>query len=190
MNESGKRKIQIVDTAMKLFRKRGVDQVTVQDICNEMEITRSSFYYHFNSKEDVLDYYFLSTEIEIVEHLLPLLAKDSSYGQFISIFQLYMARTVEWGPSIFAQIIKRFVDGKNQLLSPDTIAMKEVYLSLITQAQRDEEILNHQSAEVIVEHIVYLSVGLANRWCNQSGGFVYSDKLEDLIKQYLQPIKA
>lgn len=187
MKENNARKVQIVETAMRLFRERGVDKVSIKDICQEMGITRSSFYYHYTSKEDVLDYYFLSTELEITEHLIPLLVHEKSYDQFKNIYQVFMARTVEWGPDLFAQIIKRFVDGKNDLLAPQTIALKDVYVSLIERAQSRHEIANLQPASQIVEHIVYLSVGLANLWCNQAGAFDYATKLSQVIDQYLQP---
>lgn len=181
------RKAEIIEMAMHLFQKKGYEETTIVDICEQLRITRSSFYYHFASKEAVLDDYFHTTVLEINEHLVSLLNTGSSYEQFLRIFQIYMDRTIAWGPDLFAQVIKRFVDGKNQLLSPEHIPMKEVYVALLEQAQSTKEIANDTPAKLLVEQIVFLAVGTANYWCNVGGNFRYADTLTEMIALLLKP---
>lgn len=40
--------------AMKLFREKGYDAVTVEDICDAAGVSRSSYYFHFDAKEALL----------------------------------------------------------------------------------------------------------------------------------------
>ena len=188
MEEDKSRKIMIVESAMEMFREHGFRHVTILDICNKMGITRSSFYYYFKNKEAILDYYFLSTEIQIEEHLMPLLESETSYQQFIHIYQIYMKRTTEWGPEIFGQILHRYVDQKTQMLSPKDIKMNEIYKTLIQRAQEKKEIENQDPPEKIIEILVHLSVGIAAEWCNQNGNFDYSKKLRELIDRILKPV--
>ncbi|MFA5635313.1 MAG: TetR/AcrR family transcriptional regulator [Anaerovoracaceae bacterium] len=187
MDDDKKRKIIIVEKTMELFKIRGVKNVTVLAICEELNITRSSFYYYFKSKEEVLDYYFLSTEIEIEDHLMPILASETNYDKFYRIFSIYMKRTTAWGPDIFGRIIDRYLQGKNMILSPEHIAMRDVYVALIRTAQEKKEIKNTEAPEKIVELIVVLSVGIAVEWCNQRGGFDYPQKLKEVIDSVLRP---
>ncbi|HHX61759.1 MAG TPA: TetR/AcrR family transcriptional regulator [Epulopiscium sp.] len=188
MKNKKSREVMIVEKAVALFKEKGVKNVTILEICEELGITRSSFYYYFKSKEEVFDYYFLSSEIEITEHLMPLLTSKSSYEQFTHIFSVYMERTTQWGPEIFGHIVNRYVEGKNAMLSPRDIAMGDVYISLLRRAQENKEIKNTAPTEELVETIVYLSVGLAVDWCNQNGSFDYSLKLRETIDSILQPI--
>ena len=44
----------ILDVAEKLFTRRGVDGVTIEDITEAADIARRSFYHHFASKHEVL----------------------------------------------------------------------------------------------------------------------------------------
>jgi AcrR family transcriptional regulator len=49
------RKGEILDAAERLFAIRGYDATTVKDIISAVSIAKGTFYYHFKSKEDVLD---------------------------------------------------------------------------------------------------------------------------------------
>ena len=54
INKELSTKMQIVESAINLYKKQGYTNITVQDICNEVGITRGAFYYHFKSKDDIL----------------------------------------------------------------------------------------------------------------------------------------
>jgi len=49
------RKGEILDAAEKLFAAKGYEAATVNDILTAVQIAKGTFYYHFKSKEDVLD---------------------------------------------------------------------------------------------------------------------------------------
>jgi AcrR family transcriptional regulator len=49
------RQNEILDAAQQLFYTKGYENTAVQDIINEIGIAKGTFYYHFNSKEDLLD---------------------------------------------------------------------------------------------------------------------------------------
>ena len=49
------RKHEILDAAEKLFAAKGFERATVIDILNATDIAKGTFYYHFKSKEEVLD---------------------------------------------------------------------------------------------------------------------------------------
>ena len=49
------RKMEILDTAEHLFETQGFDNTSTNDILNEIGIARGTLYYHFKSKEEILD---------------------------------------------------------------------------------------------------------------------------------------
>lgn len=49
------RKKEIVDTAERLFSKRGYEETSVEEIIKKIGIAKGTFYYYFKSKEDLLD---------------------------------------------------------------------------------------------------------------------------------------
>ena len=43
-----------MDTAQRLFAERGYEGASLQDIADEMSLTKAAVYYHFRSKADIL----------------------------------------------------------------------------------------------------------------------------------------
>lgn len=55
VKEHDERKNEIIDTAERLFAKKGYQQCCVNDILSEIGIAKGTFYHYFKSKEEVLD---------------------------------------------------------------------------------------------------------------------------------------
>lgn len=55
VKEAEERKNEILDVAERLFGTKGFDSTSTSDILNEIGIARGTLYYHFKSKEDILD---------------------------------------------------------------------------------------------------------------------------------------
>lgn len=55
VKEAEERKNEILDAAERLFGTKGFDSTSTNDILNEIGIARGTLYYHFKSKEEILD---------------------------------------------------------------------------------------------------------------------------------------
>lgn len=55
VKEAEERRNEILDAAEKLFSEKGFDGTSTNDILDEVGIARGTLYYHFKSKEDILD---------------------------------------------------------------------------------------------------------------------------------------
>ena len=55
VKEAEERKEEILDAAEKLFAAKGFDNTSTGDILDAVGIARGTLYYHFKSKEDILD---------------------------------------------------------------------------------------------------------------------------------------
>jgi AcrR family transcriptional regulator len=48
------------EIAIQMFREHGYENISINMICNRLQVTRGSFYHHFESKNDLLLYWFSS----------------------------------------------------------------------------------------------------------------------------------
>lgn len=74
--EHDERRNEIIDTAERLFRTRGYEKSTVNDILKEVAIAKGTFYHYFKSKEDVMDAIVLRNREVIVIRAEKILKKD------------------------------------------------------------------------------------------------------------------
>lgn len=61
------KKEQILDMSFSLFLKKGYDNTSISDILSKLEIARGTLYYHFESKEAIMDAIIERTAKKIVE---------------------------------------------------------------------------------------------------------------------------
>ncbi|WP_277408524.1 TetR/AcrR family transcriptional regulator [Lacrimispora xylanisolvens] len=76
----------IVECALKLFREEGYDNVTIQEICQNSKITKSTFYYHFPSKESLIEEFTEQTSRTTQENFAEIMALESNILQLWAIF--------------------------------------------------------------------------------------------------------
>lgn len=69
--EYAARRKEILDAALRLVYTKGFDRMTIQDILDDLRISKGAFYHYFESKAAVLE---ALTERMVVEETLPLLA--------------------------------------------------------------------------------------------------------------------
>ncbi len=55
VKDAAERKNEIMDAAEALFRQKGYEAATISDLVERLGIARGLIYYHFKSKEDILD---------------------------------------------------------------------------------------------------------------------------------------
>jgi len=84
------RRNDILDAAERLFTTKGYSATTVNDILQTVGIAKGTFYYYFQSKEEVMDAVvmrFIDTEIEAAQAI----ATDPNLQAAEKLFQIIMA---------------------------------------------------------------------------------------------------
>ena len=61
------KKEQILDMSFSLFLEKGYDNTSINDILSKLDIARGTLYYHFESKEAIMDAIIKRTAKKIVE---------------------------------------------------------------------------------------------------------------------------
>src|SRR2546429_5465696 len=66
----------ILDVAQRLVETRGYEQMTIQDMLDELQISKGAFYHYFDSKQALLEA-LIERMLEEVEQLLIPIVQDS-----------------------------------------------------------------------------------------------------------------
>jgi AcrR family transcriptional regulator len=216
MNNDAKKKItrkeQALQTRRKLFnagiRLLGavdIDEVRINDICDEVGVSVGVFYHYFSSKEDLLmeAYHFFDEEVVLrarkkhynsnLEALYFIIGYQC--GNYVGLFDektdpqvLEIMSNYEAGEWLLWQHVLRTqlkLGGKNVIERnrPMNIYVHE----LIDRALNSGELVSSLSATEISETVLRISRGVMFDWAVRGGEYkAYEDALKD-VKGYLKP---
>lgn len=92
--EAQERKNEILDVAERLFCTKGFDDTSTSDILEEVGIARGTLYYHFKSKEDILDAMIERLTGQLMKKAT-VIARDSEIPVLDRLAQSIMAMNLE-----------------------------------------------------------------------------------------------
>lgn len=82
------KKEQILDISLALFLEKGFDETSISDILKELNIARGTLYYHFESKEAIMDAIIERFGNLVVDKVTQVVANNqlSVYEKFLGLF--------------------------------------------------------------------------------------------------------
>ena len=126
----------IISISYNLFKEKGYDNVTINDICDKCNITKTTFYRYISSKEDILTYFF-----DLIIERMQVFTKD-----------------------LYAQLF--ITNLKNNHGTFDEIDMvKTVVCILIKKAQESNQIHNQSNPEELYDMCSQICFGCGIKWC-------------------------
>ena len=90
----------IIHTTMNLFRKIGYEKTTIAEICKACNITKGTFYYYFESKDDICIAYHEMIQDQIDTILPELLMMDDPREQLWKVMEYGIHNSMALGPKL------------------------------------------------------------------------------------------
>lgn len=126
---------EISDTAVKLFLDKGYNNVTIQDICNELNITKPTLYKYISNKEDLILDLYDSTIDHLVKDTYKLVDSDSHYQQLLIVFSTLIKDTKKYGYDLFSQMfIANLKENRNSFAMRESLT--KLCIIIIKKAQK------------------------------------------------------
>lgn len=112
--KSKETKGRIFRAAKTILQKKGYEELSIKNICEEAGVSNGSFYHHFKTKDDLLSYY-IEDQPSINPDLLDLPANaDEAKTAIIHVYLNYVQYCQELG----VEFISNYYTPKNQSLNP------------------------------------------------------------------------
>lgn len=154
----------IVETAMALFRERGFDGVTMEEIASGADVARGTLYSYFPVKEAVLSHYFSQQLLLALPGIFASLAEIPDPLQRISAYLDGTAAWLEGHREFFAPYLQyRFANPETE-----DSGTSRIYLQLLTAAQTAGRLRTDMPVEHQVHYLRFLVLGALNRWLQKS----------------------
>jgi AcrR family transcriptional regulator len=115
--EHSARRNEILDAALKLLYAKGYAKMTIQDILDELRISKGAFYHYYDSKADVLDALVEHMVVEQVKPLLVAIVQDPHLTALEKL-QRYFDTAVTWKTArkdLMLELLKVWYSDENAL---------------------------------------------------------------------------
>jgi AcrR family transcriptional regulator len=172
----------IIDTACGLFMQRGYNAVTVQDICNACNITKTTFYYHLRSKDEIILNIYDPIVKNLTGHLLDVLLADNHWEQLMVIFESLVQESVKFGIDVHRQL---FISNLNKDYGSFDFRdeLTRVAVNLVEKAQKAGQIRNQSPAKELYQASAYAFLGYELTWSMKGDNFEGFNKVRCAMEQ-------
>ena len=175
----------IFQAAKRILQKKGYEELSIKNICEEAGVSNGSFYHHFKTKDDLLSYY-IEDQPKIDPDLLEL--PDSVAGVKQGIIQVYM-NYVKYCRELGVEFMSEYYDTKNQALNaairmgrPYPIVTVQHYVEKAEQAGVVK--LNVKLGEFTTD-IRMIVIGNVFEWCVKHGEADFEGNMSRSLGKYL-----
>lgn len=182
-----KTKARVTECAIQLIKQKGYNHTTIPEICKAAGITKSTFYYHFESKNDVLSNFTAHLGYIVNESLPQIILQETYLKQIWAVFLIYFESNEAVGPEIIQQIFVNLLNENKEEGFPYTMSAWNIVVNLTEKAKAAGQIRNSDNAEKIASALYTAIRGRIMTWAVEKGRFNLVDSCKILFKTILMP---
>lgn len=158
----------IIKTAYDLFVEYGYNKVTVNDICKSCNITKPTFYYYLDSKEDIISTFYNEVTNDILNNIINIIDADNYWEQLMICFEILIDKCMSIGYDLVSQMY--IINLKKDCHTYDfQDNLTKLAISIVSKAQDAGQIRNKSDSEMLYRSSAYAYLGTELKWCIKNG---------------------
>ncbi|NHN32746.1 TetR/AcrR family transcriptional regulator [Paenibacillus agricola] len=182
MSTRGATKEAFLSTGINLFIEHGFDQVTINQICKEINVTKTAFYYYFKSKDELISEFFSVDNLITQDDLLEILSVSDYADQAMKVMGTYVKHIVRSGVELTKEFYR--VHLRNEIIpltKGKSTLLGSIIPILIQRAKDAGQVKNPASAEDLHDTMCCIANGVCLHWAIEGGNF---DALEESRRRF------
>lgn len=179
----------ILQATIQLMERKGFEELTIKNICEESGVSNGTFFYHFKTKEALMDYYLTEKFAEYREGNEAFFKTDDF---ILNIIHLYMAYA-NYCASAGLEFVSNYYTPKNIALdtreyirdtvNPESI-IGDVYLEL-KQAMEQGYLHEETDLKQLAGYICTINKGIMFQWCLVKSDMDMDKTYNDIFRNFL-----
>lgn len=181
-------KFKITRVSLELFKTKGFDSVTINDICKSADISVGAFYHHFQSKHEIINKSYEQVDL-LIKKQFDMLEFTSEVDKILYILSDKSHVIQDLGWIFVSDIYKNILHlEENYTLAPDRLVTVEVK-ECIERAVKSKELMESTSPEILTSTLLRISRGIMFDWCLHKGKYdlteMISSDLTMILNNYI-----
>ena len=180
----------IISAATRLLKEKGMDYVTVTNICKTAGVSVGSFYHHFSNKDEVLSCY-LSEAFRINNLEFDRIEGNDIIANIIRCYELYNHFLVGQG---FDFVINYYTTSNKSLYSRSksisnsaiVAPIMEKIKDLCAQAQKSGYMRKDCDTDLFLYDLTVMEKGVIFDWCVCDGSYDLVSEVSRIMDNYMR----
>lgn len=173
-----KKRQEIIKAGMDLFIAHGFKDVSVEDICHELGISKPTLYKYVKKKENILAFYYQQRTVDALPGTYGYLKENRPAAGLQFLFVSLCGIAEEMGPTLYSTY-RGYMLSDPTYLSIHSRPQIRVLELCIGQLQEAGTISSQTAPHKLAMMLMDVYEGMALSWASQGGGF---DLLEEMKK--------
>lgn len=168
--ENSKNTEALVRTSVDMFKRRGYLKVSVNEICKESGISRSSFYSVFSGKKEIITHILSTVKTDQSTTLQSFVTAENDFERMWSLCDRYLKIALDFGPELTGSLFALELEEPIGLY--ENVHSTNDWLTILTKKCQEQGIIRiHAAPEAIVPIATNAAYQTTYDWCRLKGGF-------------------
>jgi len=157
----------IVRAAARLWAERGFDGPTIEDICGAAGVGRSTFYFHFESKEELIDELTWATAAATAADMEAALEASGLDEQIDAFLDAVAGRMIRFPRAFVALVLRRATQRNPPGETPEgRVDFARILTPVLARAQADGHLRSDVDADELGDILSNLTMQAILRWAS------------------------
>lgn len=181
--QANETKERIYRSALELLERDGFENIRIEDICTQAQVSIGSFYTYFKSKNDILELIFKQADDYFVKEVGDKLMGLDSVSAMRSFFEVYATYNQNTG----LITMKQLYNPDNHFFAKKR-GMQDVLERIVHKGQTEGVFTLAFEPEELVALLFTVARGVVYDWCIRDGAYNLVDKMNLVMGQYAKSI--
>lgn len=184
-------KDKIIEAAWDLFHEKGYEETTIEDIIAAANISKGSFYYNFNRKDELLDTLATIFDREYEKLEKKMKTEQNSFEKLLFMnFSMHEFIEKQIDINLLSSLYSTqlYSKGNSNLLDQNRIYYK-LLAEIIEEGQKKGEITKNKSVREITKYYSLCERALISDWCLEKGNYSLVEYSKEYFPYMIQVLK-
>jgi len=191
-DDMNKTKLKILHIALKLFKNSSYDEVTINDICKKAGVSKHTFYYYYDSKEDLIK----NSVSNFSDHMNSILQEIALIDNPLDKYMAFTLRRVnalfDLGPDICRRLLQLDFESSPNCENEEEDEMRKQFkiildmrVTFLKNAQQQGLVKNMTDPERLAYFHSSMVYGIIQRWAVTNNKIDLKNSIEEASKSLL-----
>lgn len=176
----------ILNVISIMLKDRTIDDISIQEICKEANVSVGSFYHHFESKSAIIVELYKDVDEHFQKNIINYIDKTNPVKAIVDYLEYQCRHAEKNGIDAIKNIYKSQIDNGNLFFISNDRGLSKGLQTLVILASNEGVIRDDVIVEDLVSELLIMSRGVIYHWAVSNGETDMIGNIRKMSENYLK----